>query len=797
MYNRKYKIPLIITVFVCMHLNTVLAQENIPSDSKIFPGEYNNLEYLYVFGPKGRLRSGREDSLQIIFYRVPTNAGKNVSLYVYDPGSGGSHDKQRLQFGGKTHTRFTVYGGSGAYSDAASQSVTPTSNQPGTELDTQTFTDDYADQWYEFGPFSMDQGEKIGKYSYFKLVAEAIKGSKVNNFRTAISPATADAFTYNITVRLNELRGSLMDFAVEVPENADTIIEYNYDIDKGGTPYFETPSARYELYPSGSGQWTANEIELDAPTISTEKFKYEIVKGSQGHANCGFYFTDKDQRPLRIFFEGDAPVETFKSSKVEPGPRPPPSSKPKPAPAPKPKIPTATGAKNQCEASTDILHIFKEVPEEVSLGENYTLKILATALADISEVKINDLLPDGASYVKSEPSAKQAGQELVWTFDKMSTGDTKEILVTLKANKEGELLSCATFAAIPYGCLTTTVGQAIIAIEKVGPERVSLNDDVTYTINVRNTGTAVAKNVVVEDKVPEGLEHASGDPSITFNLGDLAPNESRQESVTFTATDRGKVCNPAVATSDNADRVSDQACTVIAEQKLEIVKSGPKEQYLGKVAKYDIKVSNPGDTTLTNVSLTDIAPSQTRIMKANGASVSGNRATWTVPQIKAGETLDFTVALTSDSPGNYCNEAAVQVDEGLTGESSACTEWKGYPALLLEVIDTVDPLQVDIGEMTTYEIRVTNQGSADDKDISINVQFPAEISPINASGATSASVEGRKVKFVEYPVLAPKEAITFIIEAKAEKIGDARLQVQLQSESLKTPVNEEESTHVY
>ena len=252
MMNPKYKTLLMIFGLCCTLLYTVSAQE-IPSDAKVFPAGYNNLEFLYVFGPKGRARSGREDSLQVIFYRVPVSTANDVNIYVFDPGSGGQYDAKRMQFGRKTHTQFTVYGGPGAYSDAASQSVTPTSAQPGTELYSQTFSDDYADQWVEFGPFATNQGEVIGKYAYFKLVAQAIKGSKVNNFRTAVSPQSADAFTYNITARLNEVRGSTMSFAVEIPENTNTVIEYNYDIDKGGVPYLESSQARYELYPSGSG----------------------------------------------------------------------------------------------------------------------------------------------------------------------------------------------------------------------------------------------------------------------------------------------------------------------------------------------------------------------------------------------------------------------------------------------------------------------------------------------------------------------------------------------------------------
>ena len=788
MNDRGKKIAMVFLGCFGLWLNMALAQD-IPGGAKVFPGGFNNLEYMYVYGPKGRATSGREDGLQVIFFRTPKNISEKVTIYIYDPGNGGQFDSRRTLFGRKMETRFTVYGGAGAYSAAASQSVVPTPDQPGIELVSKTFTDDYVDQWVELGSFPVNQGETIGKYSYFKVVAHALSGSKVNNFRTAVKPKSVDAFTYNLTVRLNETRGVEMAFAVEVPENTTNIIEYNFDIDKGGTPYLETPTARYELYPSASAKWISNEIELDVPTAATQNFRYEIVKGSQGYANCGFFFTDDSDRPLRIFFEGDLPTEPVVASA-------PPKAKPPKLPPKRAPIPVVTGDRNQCETSTDLISIYKHVPKEVSLGDSYVMKMVITSLADVADVKVEDILPDGASYVKSEPSAKQSGNQLTWTFERMNANESKEINVTLKANKEGELLSCATFAAIPYGCLTTSVGQPVLAIEKTGPEKATLNDEVTYTITVRNTGTAVAKNVVITDTVPNGLVHSTGNSSLTFDVGDLAPNESRQESVTFQATNRGKVCNPAVATSDNADRVSDQACTEIVEQKLEIVKTGPKEQYLGKVAKYTIKVSNPGDVTLTDVDLTDIAPSQTRIVKAKGGSTSGNRATWTVPQIKAGETLEFDIALTTDTLGNHCNEAAVRVAEGLTGESSACTVWKGYPALLLEVIDTVDPLQID--EETTYEIRVTNQGTAVDTDVGITVRFPAEITPVTTSGATKAFVEGQTVKFSVYPELAPKEVIEFAVQAKATQIGDARLKVELISGSLGgRPVNEEESTHVY
>ena len=57
--------------------------------------------------------------------------------------------------------------------------------------------------------------------------------------------------------------------------------------------------------------------------------------------------------------------------------------------------------------------------------------------------------------------------------------------------------------------------------------------------------------------------------------------------------------------------------------------------------------------------------------------------------------------------------------------------------------------------------------------------------------------DGKTVDTAPYPVLQPKQAIEWQIQAKAVQAGDSRLFVDLTSELLKKPVKEEESTHVY
>jgi len=131
----------------------------------------------------------------------------------------------------------------------------------------------------------------------------------------------------------------------------------------------------------------------------------------------------------------------------------------------------------------------------------------------------------------------------------------------------------------------------------------------------------------------------------------------------------------------------------------------------------------------------------------------------------------------------------------LSGSDDACTEWRGYPALLIEVIDTEDPLLV--GEETTYVIQITNQGTAPDRNVTLDVQLPSGFSVVSAVGDTRGTITGNNINFAPYAVLNAKEIIQFRVVAQAVAIGDGRFRAQMKSDLLKTPVPEEEATQVY
>lgn len=470
-----------------------------------------------------------------------------------------------------------------------------------------------------------------------------------------------------------------------------------------------------------------------------------------------------------------------------------------PAPAKAAAAPVVSG----CDTGTvsdqinkSLVRLNKTAPAMVALNTPFSYEYTVEAKENAKKIVVEEQIPSGTEYVSSDPEAEVNGSTVIWTLYNVERGSTQELELVVKATQAVDFSNCATVVAYPEACTTTSVGVPELAIVKTTPnEQVLLNSDVPWEITVTNQGNFCAYDVVVSDALPEGVSHQSGNRQLVTELGTLSPGESRNITIHTSVNSTGQHCNQAIASSSNAGSAQAEACVEVVEPGLEVTKSGTPMQFVEKTASYEIVVLNTGDLPLTDVVVTDTVPAQNTLLSAPGAQISANTATW-VTSLQPGDSETFNVTVEGLQAGTYCNQVSATSNAyGLSGSSDACTEWRGYPALLIEVIDTNDPLLV--GEETTYVIQITNQGTAADTNVKLDVELPAGLEVVSAAGDTRGSIIGNKVAFEPYAVLSAKEIIEFRVVAKAVAEGDSRFKAQMNSDLLKTPVPEEEATQVY
>jgi hypothetical protein len=147
------------------------------------------------------------------------------------------------------------------------------------------------------------------------------------------------------------------------------------------------------------------------------------------------------------------------------------------------------------------------------------------------------------------------------------------------------------------------------------------------------------------------------------------------------------------------------------------------------------------------------------------------------------------------NPGEHKHKATAVAARGLRSEAELMTRVEGLSALLLEMVDTEDPIEVN-GD-TAYEIRVTNTGSKTETDIKIVATVPDKMQFKNAQGPVRYREEGKTIVFEPIERLAPRADAIFRINVKAVDPGTVRFKIQMTSTNLVEPVVKMEATRIY
>ncbi|MFJ5118392.1 hypothetical protein [Kitasatospora sp. NPDC088548] len=268
--------------------------------------------------------------------------------------------------------------------------------------------------------------------------------------------------------------------------------------------------------------------------------------------------------------------------------------------------------------------------------------------------------------------------------------------------------------------VTATPNPALTVVKSASPNTVTAaGQTVTYSFVVTNTGNDTLTNVTVSDTAFSGT---GTPPAITCPVSTLAPGASMTCTATYTVTqadiNAGQVTNTAVATGTTptggtvTSPPSSATVTATPNPALTVVKSASPNTVTaaGQTVTYSFVVTNTGNDTLTNVTVSDTAFSGTGTPPAitcpvstlaPGASMTCT-ATYTVTQadINAGQVTNTAVATGTTPTGGT-----------VTSPPSSATV-TATPSPALTVVKSASPNTVTAaGQTVTYSFLVTNTGN--------------------------------------------------------------------------------------
>ena len=292
------------TAIILLHACSVAFAQRVPNESE-------SIDYLVTFGKEAPPSTGDDDHVQIIFFIVPDSYKQPVYLRIFDPETGNKHDE--FVGGVNTATRFSVYGGKGAFSSKEAREVTLSSNfKTGNLLASKVFTDEaqFDSEWYNMGPFNPLEGELAPSFNGYllKVVVEGLKGNDGNHYRFFLSEEQgrnksiegANAFAYNYTFKLHKAQ-TLAHIYPFIESSVKSITQHNFDFDNDGEILlYSVVKNREKAEASGDNVWAKSVHPI------TEKEKnltmdIQIQKMSSQENTMTVYITNQYNEVVPFF----------------------------------------------------------------------------------------------------------------------------------------------------------------------------------------------------------------------------------------------------------------------------------------------------------------------------------------------------------------------------------------------------------------------------------------------------------------------------------------------------------------
>lgn len=437
-------------------------------------------------------------------------------------------------------------------------------------------------------------------------------------------------------------------------------------------------------------------------------------------------------------------------------------------------------------------------PESILLGQEglFELVVRNRGRATMEGITVDEALPRGFRLVNADPKPLKEGNQPSWRIERLEPQQEVRIALRLVPEKVGVAQSHARVTFGTSSLADFRVVEPKLQLDVEAPETVIVGNQAIFSITVRNPGSGRASNVKVDIELPPQLIPAG--ESIKFTVDSLNPGEARSFRVPAKVAAVGAHLCKFIATADNGLRDEKAKRIEGLSAVLELAVTGPNLRYVSRPATYNVLLKNSGTAAAQNVHI-QIAVPKAFAFVSSGESGRFDTAQktlhWILPTLEVGKEFQAKFTLRAESRGDFPILGEAVADRGMSAKAQHLTRVEGIAAILLEVVDIADPIEV--GAETTYEILVTNQGTAFAEDVAITATVPEAMEIVAGQGPSGYKIDGRTIRFEVLPKVAPLADAIYRVKVRAKKPGDCRIEVSANAKSLDSPVTELESTKVY
>lgn len=431
---------------------------------------------------------------------------------------------------------------------------------------------------------------------------------------------------------------------------------------------------------------------------------------------------------------------------------------------------------------------------DLNVGQASQLELVVenTSPSTVRGVMVEAVLPANLEVAGLSPEPMATSETPAWTFGEMKPGEKRSIMLQVTPLSRDELRLNAFVRMTGHTAASFAVQEPKIEIELSGPETVEVGQQVNYTVLASNPGTGLARNVLIQAAIPEGLEHRRGS-LLTIDIGTLNPGESRQAQLNLTAVKGGSHDLAVRVLAEGGLTDEHLAKVTIAEPQLSIEIAGPDNQISGRTEDYALTVTNDSGVPSANVRAKYRVPEGFEFVSAThgGKYAADSRSVeWFLGTLSPGQETDVRVSLKAVATGALVHQAGVISEHGRVAMAEHSMSVEGVASLAMEV--SADRSELRVGDEVVYEVDIRNNGSRAANSVGISCELPAGLELVKAAGPSEYIAENGVMVFKSLPSLDPGKSAIIAIKARCLRDGNHKLRVRVASESIPEPLIGEE-----
>ena len=449
---------------------------------------------------------------------------------------------------------------------------------------------------------------------------------------------------------------------------------------------------------------------------------------------------------------------------------------------------------------TPHLAIQKVLPEEVVIDQPATLKTVIQNVGNsvAKNVTITDRVPQGTRLLSTSPEAAVSPDgELRWMVGNLDPNVQLIIEMKILPLREGEIGSVASVNYTGEASGRIVVTRPMLKVDVKAPSDIKLGESALIEITVSNPGTATATNIVLENIVPEGFYHPVGRVVENKAITALGPRELKRLTLSLTCVGAGNLVNHVIVKADGDLMVENKTTIRASAPVLDLEIVGAKTRFLERRSDYRLLVANKGNAAAHNVALELALPAAVQFVSTNQSGVyesSSHTVHWALEELPPQEAGEIELVVMPTQKGEHTLRFLGSGENNLRAETTLPISIDGIPAITFEIVG--DSNLVEIGKDVVYEIRVANRGTRAAENVRVRVALADGMSFVKAEGARYQA-NGGVVQFETIPQLGPKSENVYKLTARCQVDGDHRVNVQVVSDDLRSPITKEESTRVF